>query len=492
MKNMKKCICILLCLGLCLGLLAMASCGKTGGPGVTEEVTMPDTTDEREPSADIIDGYKEKISTVFGSIDPVPATDLTYTVDEDGETVTITGYTGGEVIVVLPDTIEDMSVVAIAEKAFSGSAVEALYIPDSVEGIGLGALEKCNSLRTLRTPVLTVGDVHPYFGALFGASSYEINNSAVSRNLTMLLVGGDVTEIPDYALYDCTNLQCVSLPESVESIGKFAFWGCTSLEWLDLSQTSLTIIGTRALTNCGALLRFDLPATVAVIGEGVVEGCGSLEGMTLPFVGGTADGMPADAQAETTAIDTDDKETPVRCDYLGYVFGAKSYTFTEGFIPASLMEITLQEGCTAIPDNAFYGVSSVREWHLPSTIQTIGRRAFYGCDWLTTLVLPDILTSIGDNAFHSCVRLETVMGGKALVDMGVQVFMDCYSLKKVTLPDSMTYIPNACFMGCISLETVTAKGVTSSDKVGKQAYRHCDNLTAAPFAEYGESSKETF
>ena len=59
--------------------------------------------------------------------------------------------------------------------------------------------------------------------------------------------------------------------------------------------------------------------------------------------------------------------------------------------------------------------------------------------------------------------------------------MDCLSLKSITMPSGLTYIPNACFAGCISLETVTASGVTSADKVGLQAYRHCDKLTAAPF-----------
>ena len=473
MKHMKKMIMIGLVAGLCLGMttVSMTSCGEAGGVGgvgVTETITMPDMTDQRTPSDQVIAGYEDKISLAFGGIAPVPAEDLTYTVSDGG--VTITGYSGGEVIVVLPDTIQDLPVVALGEGALKSSPIEALYIPDSVEVIGFGALEKCNSLRTLRTPVLTVGDTHAYFGALFGASTYEVNNAAVPRNLTMLIVSGDVTQVPDYALYDCTSLQCVSLPDSVQHMGKFAFWGCTSLEWLDLSGMALTSVGARAFTNCTSLLRFDLPASVVSIGEGVVEGCGALEGMTLPFVGGSADGKVADDTDQTT-----------RCDYLGYLFGAKSYTFTESFIPASLMEITLHEGCTSIPDNAFYGVSCVREWGIPDSVQTIGRRAFYGCDWLTELTLPSSLTSIGDDAFHSCTRLTSVTGSGALTQMGVQVFMDCYSLKTVELPATLTAIPNACFWGCISLESVSAEGVTSIEQVGAQAYRHCDSLVSAPF-----------
>lgn len=477
---MRKSIVIMLCLSLvCGAMTALTACGgEQGGPGVTELVTLPDMTDDRSPSQDDIAMYEQRIQAAFGGVDPVAAEDLTYTFDDRG--AIISGYTGGEIIVVLPREIDGQPVVAIAEGAFEDSPIEALYMPDSVRAVGLGAFKGCNSLRTLRTSVVTAGEVHPYFGALFGASSYEVNGSAVPRKLTTLLVGGEVSEIPDYAFYDCTALACVSLPDSVTSIGDFAFWGCSSLAWMDLSETSLVSVGERALTNCAALLRFDLPATVEVIGEGVIEGCGSLEGLTLPFVGGTADGGPApDAEAET---DIHGEEiAPERCDYLGYIFGAKSYTFTEGYIPASLMEITLHEGCESIPDNAFYGVSCVRAWNVPNSVKTIGRRAFYGCEWLAELTLPDSLTSIGDDAFHGCYRLETVSGGKALTDMGVQVFMDCYSLRTATLPDSLTAIPNACFSGCVSLETVTANGVTTAERVGKQAYRHCDKLTEAPF-----------
>lgn len=487
MKQIKKSISILLCLGLCLTLWGMVGCSSTGGVGVAEVVTMPDMVDDRQPSVSIIEEYQSKVDTAFAGIDPVSAEDLTYTMSDHG--VTLTGYSGGEVIVVLPDVIEGQAVVAIAEKAFENSTIEALYIPDSVEIIGLGALAKCNSLRTLRTPVLTVGDTHPYFGALFGASSYEVNNSAVSRKLSMLIVGGDVRDVPDYALYDCTSLQCVSLPDSVERIGKFAFWGCMSLEWLDLSSTSLMHMGMRALTNCTSLLRLDLPKTVVSIGEGAVEGCGSLEGMTLPFVGGSADGTVPHGESETSE-DADSDTATKRCDYLGYIFGAVSYTFTEGFIPASLMEITLHDGCQAIPDNAFYGVSCVRTWGIPDSVESIGRRAFYGCDWLKELTLPQNLTSIGDDAFHGCTRLTTVTGGKALRDMGVQVFMDCVSLTSVTLPHTLIYIPNACFTGCISLESVVADGVTSADNIGKQAYRHCDSLATAPF--FVKELEETF
>ncbi len=449
-----------LCLAALMCLMTTSCKGSmTYEPAETEPVTVPDVTDDRKLPDDEILGYQEKLDAAFGGYAPVVAEDLDYEVNEDGSEICINGYKGGEVILVLPDEIDGTPVTAISENAFAGMGnLKALYIPDSVKRIAFGALKNCKSLSTLRTPVIQCSS-YPYFGALFGAESYEVNAAQVPDALTTLIIGNQTKTIPAYAFYDCNSIQCVGLPDSLEHIEKFAFWGCYSLVYIDLDGTSITDIGDRAFTNCAALLRFDLPATVTSIGEAVVEGCGAMCAMTLPFIGGSA--------TENT--------------YLGYLFGALSYPFTAGYIPASLQEITLLEGCTTIPNNAFFEVSCLSRVYVPESVTSIGLRAFYGCERLKEITLPDAVTSIGDDAFHGCIRLQTVKLGAGLTDLGVQAFMDCLSLKNITLPSGLTYIPNACFAGCISLETVTASGVTSADTVGLQAYRHCDKLTTAPF-----------
>ena len=453
-----------LCLSLCVLTAVptmMTSCG--GGPvnlpAETEAVTLPDMTDDREIPEDILATYEGKLEDAFSSNTPVAAEDLTYTLNDDGTAVTVTGYTGAEVVLILPQEIDGVPVTAIAEGAFEDMGnLRALYIPDSVEAVGFGALKGCKSMTTLRTPVVSV-TAYPYFGALFGALSHEVNAAEVPDTLTTVILGGLLETIPAYSFYDCNSITCIGLPETVKSIEKFAFWGCFGLEYINLSETALETLGDRAFTNCAALLRFDLPATATSVGEAVVEGCGSLCAMTLPFVGGSA----------------------TQNTYLGYLFGAASYTFTQGFIPVTLQEIRLLPGCKTIPDNAFFEVSSVARVIIPDTVTSVGRRAFYGCERLTSLTLPDGVTQIGDDAFHGCIRLQEVTLGSALNDLGVQAFMDCLSLKAVDLPTSLTAIPNSCFAGCVSLETVTAPGVTSADHVGLQAYRHCDKLTKAPF-----------
>ncbi len=462
---------IAICLTLSLGSMVTA-CGThaddpaplTQAP--TEPVTLPDLTDDRTLTS--ADAYQARFDTAFSANSPVSSADLTYDITADG--VIITGYTGGDVVVVLPDTIEDKPVVALGEGAFAGKgSLKALSIPDTVTSIEPGALEGCHALTTLRTPVC-LGDGTLYFGSLFGADSYEINAAKVPDTLATLIVTRGET-IPAYAFYDCT-IEAISLPATITAIEDFAFYGNENLVYLPLGHTALREVGDRAFTNCAALLSLDIPATVNSLGFAMMEGCGKLETLTLPFVGEARTMHAKLYDASASGEEDGEQDEPVYT--LGYLFGARSYMHTAGYLPAALIRVALHEGCGDLMANAFFECSSIREVILPEGVSYIGRRAFYGCEKLASMAIPDSVTTIGDDAFHGCIRLVDLTVGSGVSQLGVQVFMDCLSLRTVTLPVSVTYLPNAVFAGCRSLEILTAPGVIS---VGRQAFRHCDKLT---------------
>ena len=454
---------------LSFGMLAACSDNvpEGGTPGVTAPVTLPELSDAREPTD--VTPYETRISAAFSTTDPAPAEHFTYTADEDG--ITITGYIGGEVVVVIPDTIADRPVVAIGDKAFAGKGtLQALSIPDSVTHIEMGALKGCQSLTTLRTPVIACR-VAPFFGGLFGAATHEINASAVPVTLTTLIVTGG-TIVPDYAFYGCRGLEVISLPDTVTSIGAFAFYGAESLAYMPLAHTALETVGERAMTNCSSLLSVEIPSNVFRMGYAFLEGCGKLETLTIPFVGRYHPGVALSIE-EQRAVSNGDAPAPADTAYLGYLFGAADHTFTAGYLPASLITVTLCDGGGSIPANAFFECSSLRTVILPADATTIGRRAFYGCEGLLTMTLPLAVTTIEDDAFHGCVRLSSVLGGEGLTTLGVQAFMGCLSLRTLTLPATVTHLPNGAFSGCVSLESLTAPGVTTQ---GAQVFRHCDRL----------------
>ncbi len=76
-------------------------------------------------------------------------------------------------------------------------------------------------------------------------------------------------------------LQRVFLPDSIETIGDYAFSGCAALEWVHL-PAKLKEISQRVFDGCGALAQVTLPAGLQAIGDYAFYGCGRLERLRLP------------------------------------------------------------------------------------------------------------------------------------------------------------------------------------------------------------------
>lgn len=444
-----KSLALFLALALSAGTLLACKQQPPATPDTTqpEEVTQPQPD---PPETEDTTDYDRLSAQPFDGLTVAPASDFTYTESDDG-TVTITGYTGTAAKLLIPETIADKPVVGIGDGAFRDlSNLTVLSIPDSVTVFGSGILVGCSNLYALRTPLPTeAGKV--FLGYLFGAEIYEKNNMPDLRNLDFLELGGSLTELPAYSLYDCNDLVCVRLPDTVISLGEFSLYRCQSLKYINAGQ--LTRVGDHALDNCQALTDLVFGASLTEIGLGALENCRSLRNLTLPFVGGSQD----------------------ENRYLGYLFGAEDVGFSKGFYPSSLRTVTLLPTCTEIADYAFYECFSLRSVDLGQSVTSIGVRAFSGCVRLRELTLPDSLLTVRENAFTGCTALASVSFGSGMNMMGIGAFSGCTALTEVKLPESLTALPNSCFSGCRSLQTVELGGVTV---VGSHVFHNCPKLAA--------------
>jgi hypothetical protein len=161
---------------------------------------------------------------------------FTYTTNNG--TITITGYTGTNLDVVIPITINGLPVTSIGTNAFQQASINTVSIPDSVINIGDDAFSLCTSLTNVVIPngVTSIGDE-----MFYGCSS-----------LANVAVANSVTNIGDSAFFYCTSLTSISIPNNVSSIGDGAFYSCTGLNSVTIPE-SVTSIKDRAFYACEAL-----------------------------------------------------------------------------------------------------------------------------------------------------------------------------------------------------------------------------------------------
>ena len=72
------------------------------------------------------------------------------------------------------------------------------------------------------------------------------------KNVTLITIPNSVTTIGCYAFDGCSSLQSIDIPNSVTTIGYYAFGGCSSLPSINIPN-SVTMIGNCAFCDCSSL-----------------------------------------------------------------------------------------------------------------------------------------------------------------------------------------------------------------------------------------------
>lgn len=110
----------------------------------------------------------------------------------------------------------------------------------------------------------------------------EISANAFKNNkkIKVFTIGKYVTTIGKSAFYGCTSLQKVKKGANVQKIGDKAFYGCKKLTSISMSA-KLTTIGKSAFYKCTALKKITLPSKVKKIGSKAFYGCKNLKNITI-------------------------------------------------------------------------------------------------------------------------------------------------------------------------------------------------------------------
>ena len=219
--------------------------------------------------------------------------------------------------------------------SFRNQKQTSYFIPNSVTSIGDGAFFACNSLAEVVIPNSVVYINGNPFYAWLGKLECLSPSFVYENNI---LFNKDKSRIISFRNQKQTSYV---IPNSVTSIGEYAFFACNSLAEVVIPN-SVTNIGDRAFSFCSSLAEVVIPNSVTSIGE---------------------------------------------------------YAF---FACNSLAEVVIPNSVTNIGDHAFSGCSSLAEVVIPNSVTNIGDRAFSFCSSLAEVVIPNSVTSIGEGAFEYC------------------------------------------------------------------------------------------
>ena len=230
-------------------------------------------------------------------------------------------------------------------------------------------------------------------------------------NIAEISLPEGMTRVGDCAFGGLINANIASLPTTLKSIGKQAFYNIFYMPYdLRLSE-GLTSIGAEAFMATYGTHNIYLPASLTYLGQGAISEINELENY--------------------------------------YVDAANTVYKADGNAVIEIATKTLVAGNrnTVIPDYvevianwAFYGVLA-EEMQIPNSVDSIGASAF-NYSYLTSIVIPSSVKAIANYAFGSCSKLLSVTIGSGVTQIGANVFYSSTNILDIYCyadPDALTW-----------------------------------------------------
>ncbi len=161
--------------------------------------------------------------------------------------------------------------VTDGEKKYSGDVVipaTVTYGKDyKVARISMWAFYSCPDLNSVTIPNSVTSIGHGAFSGCW--------------NLTSVTVPNSITNIEDAAFSLCTSLTSITIPNTITSIEKATFFACQKLTSIEIPN-SVKSIGEQAFSACSGLASVTIPNSVTSLGEMAFDCCSGLKFVSIP------------------------------------------------------------------------------------------------------------------------------------------------------------------------------------------------------------------
>ena len=344
--------------------------------------------------------------------------------------------------VTIPSSLGGMNVTSLGLSAFDGCTglTGVGTLPSTVTNIGQWAFYNCNTLTNITLP-----------SAL---KSIGLAAFAKCSALTSINLPSSLQSIGQAAFNDCDKLTSVTVPNSVKQIGKSAFKDCAVLATVRLgtsvSGTSLTTIGETAFADCPKLTSVKVPASVTSIGANAFQNCTTLANLRLPKSAFYGKIQKADICANCSSN--------LRLRYYDSMV-RNSLTWWYELVPRNVSDTNLDV--------------ELARFHTTGNGKAVTTST--GADPTGKITIPSDFTSIGDAPFYNMSGLTEVVIPSSVTKLGAYAFQ-LSGITTVTVPDSVTTLENYAFSSCASLETASLPGRFLGTINESRVFSGCPNV----------------
>lgn len=394
----------------CSGLLTVTALGTT--PATLGEQAIPTRVTTIYVPESAVDAYKSAWSA-YAKVIVAEGTVIEFVVQAGN----LIEYNGTNAEVVIPDGVTNIDAGVFSNRP----EITKITLPASLKTIEGNNFAESTSLTHLVFNAENFTDV---------TLRVPTKAQQLFPYLATLEIGANVTKIPG-AMFAFTNLASVNIPATVTQLSNYAFYNCENLTSVTLNE-GLTRIGIGVFGNCAIGGTLTIPSTLTSFG---------------------ANAFAANMQNQISLV----YNVPdLQINTMNYQTGL--------FATANVTSVQFGANVVAIPAMMFNGNTVLTSIVLPDTITKIGERAFMGCTNLESINIPAGVTEIPYATFKNCAKLTgTLTISENVTSIGNQAFVGTGYTKLVYNAKSATSVstrPNSPLFPATIAEVEFGAGVT--------------------------------
>ncbi len=328
----------------------------------------------------------------------------------------------------IPETVTDIGMFAFEES----SKIATITVGDNVKNIGRSAFVRCAELTKIHLGLgleelgkdpfsgcnklreITVAETHEKYsvvnGHLYNKDKSKLLQFTPGSTLTEFRIPETVSTIGAYAFSACNNLRSVTLPSNVKTIEEHAFSWCKNLGKIGEGQLTirngLQTIGDYAFFRCETLNHVLLPISVTTIGNFAFSNCENL-----------------------TSINIGENVNTI---------GQRAFANDQRLV---LINVATENKYFSSKDNTLYNKDQTKliqyasgkaaeRFEIPNSVMTIEESAFANTQHLKLVIIGSSVEKIEDKAFYQS-SIESIVINKSVKDIGYATLANCNHLTNV-------------------------------------------------------------